>query len=179
MSKMDKEFFWLVIGEIVAPQGLRGEVRVNPSSDFPERFLQPGNRWLQRNDEKPKQIKLQYGRKIPGKSIYVISFDGIKDRNSAECLVGKKLLVKSTQKPSLKKGEFHLLELLGVKVKLSHQENEIGVITNLTHAGNDLLEVRLLKGKKILVPFVKEIVPEINIKEGWLIISPPPGLLEL
>ena len=44
---MYKEIIWLTVGEIVAPHGLRGEVRVNPSSDFPERFLESGQRWLQ------------------------------------------------------------------------------------------------------------------------------------
>ena len=55
----------------------------------------------------------------------------------------------------------------------------IGYVTDLIKGGNDLLEIELVEGKKVLVPFVKEIVPEIEIKEKWLLINPPPGLLEL
>ena len=55
----------------------------------------------------------------------------------------------------------------------------IGHVTNLIKGGNDLLEIELVEGKKVLVPFVKEIVPEIKIQEKWLVINPPPGLLEL
>ncbi len=176
---MCKEIIWLIIGKIVAPHGLRGEVRVNPSSDFPERFIDPGERWLQIEKEEPKKIHLVKGRQIPGKSIYVISFLGINDREQAKLLVGKKLLVKSTQRPKLKKGEFHLLDLVGLQVKLKANEEVIGEVTNLTTAGNDLLEVKLLEGKKVLIPFVKEIVPEIEIQKGWLTISPPKGLLDL
>jgi len=176
---MCKEIIWLTIGMIVAPQGLRGEVRVNPSSDFPDRFLTPGVRWLQTKNEIPNEIKLTAGRKIPGKSIYVVSFEGINNREKAELLIGKKLLVDSIKRPKLKKGEFHLLELVGLSIRISIDGPEIGRVTNLTHAGNDLLEVKLSTGKKVLIPFVKEIVPEININEGWLLISPPPGLLEL
>ena len=176
---MTKDILWLTIGKIVAPQGLRGEVRVNPSSDFPERFIHPGNRWLQSKDETPHEILLLFGRQVPGKSIYVIGLEGIKNREQAESLVGSKLLVKSTQRPKLAKGEFHLLDLLGLKVKFSNEGSQIGEVTNLTNAGNDLLEVKLLSGKKVLIPFVKEIVPEIHLKERWLIITPPPGLLEL
>ena len=94
-------------------------------------------------------------------------------------LVGKKVLVNSTQRPKLEEGEFHLLDLLGLKVKLQPEEGEIGKIINLINAGNDLLEIELNSGKKVLVPFVKQIVPTINLKEGWAIISPPPGLFNL
>ena len=176
---MYKEIIWLTVGEIVAPHGLRGEVRVNPSSDFPERFLESGQRWLQDKDEEPQKIELVSGRQIPGKSIYVVSFIGIDNRNSAELLVGKKVLVNSKQRPKLEEGEFHLLDLLGLKVKLQPEESEIGKITNLINAGNDLLEIELNSGKKVLVPFVTQIVPTINLKEGWAIISPPPGLFNL
>ena len=176
---MYKEIIWLTVGEIVAPHGLRGEVRVNPSSDFPERFLESGQRWLQDKDEEPQKIELLSGRQIPGKSIYVVSFLGIDDRTSAELLVGKKVLVNSTHRPKLEEGEFHLLDLLGLKVKLQPEEREIGKIINLINAGNDLLEIELNSGKKVLVPFVKQIVPTINLKEGWAIISPPPGLFNL
>ena len=176
---MYKEIIWLTVGEIVAPHGLRGEVRVNPSSDFPERFLESGQRWLQDKDKEPQKIELLSGRQIPGKSIYVVSFLGIDNRTSAELLVGKKVLVNSTQRPKLEEGEFHLLDLLGLKVKLQSEDREIGKIINLINAGNDLLEIELNSGKKVLVPFVKQIVPTINLKEGWAIISPPPGLFNL
>ena len=94
---------WLIIGEIVAPHGLRGEVRINPSSDFPERFIKSGQRWLQSKDEEPQEIQLISGRQIPGKSIYVVSFLGIDNRTSAELLVGKKVLVDSTNDQSWRK----------------------------------------------------------------------------
>ena len=176
---MYKEIIWLTVGEIVAPHGLRGQVRVNPSSDFPERFLESGQRWLQEKDEEPQKIELVSGRQIPGKYIYVVSFLGIDNRTTAELLVGKKVLVNSKQRPKLEEGEFHLLDLLGLKVKLQPEEREIGKIINLINAGNDLLEIELNSGKKVLVPFVKQIVPTINLKEGWAIISPPPGLFNL
>jgi len=64
-------------------------------------------------------------------------------------------------------------------VKLKKDGPVIGTVTNLTTAGNDLLEVQLLVGRKVLIPFVHTIVPIVNINEGWLMITPPPGLLEL
>ena len=176
---MFKEEDWLRIGQIVSPQGLDGKVRINPSSDFPERFTKPGPRWLQKKLEGPKQIKLLSGRKIPGKSIYIISLEGIVNRTDAESIIGENLLVPSKDRPKLKNNEFHLLDLIGLEVRLIPEGPAIGKVKNLTSAGNDLLEIELLEGKKVLIPFVKAIVPEIKIKEGWLQLTPPPGLLNL
>ena len=58
----------------------------------------------------------------------------------------------------------------------------LGRVTNLLHAGNDLLELDLTPergGRRILVPFVQAIVPEVHLAEGWIGLTPPPGLLEL
>ncbi len=176
---MQLEDSWLTVGKLVAPQGLRGELRVNPSSDFPERFTKPGQRWLQKKEEEPREIQLTAGRQVPGKSIYVVRFSGVRNRAEAESLIGQKLLVPSSHRPQLGKNEFHLLDLVGLEAKLQPEGPVIGRVTNLTTAGNDLLEIKLVEGQKVLVPFVQEIVPEINLQEGWLKLAPPPGLLEL
>ena len=179
---MSQKNDWLVVGKLVSAQGLEGELRVNPSSDFPERFTRPGKRWVQTSnkDQGLREIELISGRKLPGKSIYIISFEGINDRDSAEALIGGELLVPATDRPHLAKGEFHLLDLVGLKVKLTPESQSIGIVTDLKTAGNDLLEIKMKEGgKKVLVPFVKEIVPKVEIKKGWLIITPPPGLFEI
>ena len=54
---MSEKTSWLTVGKIVGAQGLRGDVKVIPSSDFPERFLKSGDRWLQNNNGKPWKIK--------------------------------------------------------------------------------------------------------------------------
>ncbi len=178
-SNMVSKDPWLTVGKIVSPQGLAGELKVRPISDFPERFTKAGTRWLQRQDEAPSEIKLIAGRKVPGKSIYVIRFEGIKSRSTAETFVGKKVLVPSNQRPKLADNEFHFLDLVDLEVKLNKDGPSIGKVINLMNEGSDLLEIKLLEGKKVLIPFVKAIVPEVNLDQGWLIITPPPGLLNL
>ena len=176
---MKSSNIWLTVGKVVSAQGLRGEIRVNPSSDFPERFTRPGKRWLQKGHEEPREIALLAGRKLPGKSIYVLKLRGVDHRNKAEALVGENLLVPAKDRPKLAHNEFHLLDLLGLEARTSPSGNAIGHVTNLTDAGKDLLEIQLLNGRNVLVPFVEAIVPEVKIKEGWLLLSPPPGLMEL
>ena len=170
---------WMSIGEIVAPQGLKGDIRIKPSSDFPERFTKPGKRWIQKTNELPTEIKLIKGSLIPGKLIYVISIEGISNRSSAEKIIGWNLVIPIDSRPKLSNDEYHYLDLIGLEARRGPKKVLIGYVTDLINGGNDLLEIELVEGKKVLVPFVKEIIPEIEIKEKWLLINPPPGLLEL
>ena len=175
----------LVVGRLVAAQGLRGELRVNPLSDFPERFTRPGPRWLQARPGTPRPVTLLSGRQLPGKELFVIRLEGVNDRGDAEALVGQELLVPAADRPRLRQGEFHLLDLVGLEVRLLEEAEGpsgrcIGTVKDLIHAGNDLLEVEPSNGGAPLwIPFVQAIVPEVRLEAGWIGITPPPGLLEL
>ena len=177
MKEQDK---WMLIGKIVAPQGLKGEIRIKPNSDFSERFTKPGKRWIQKTNELPTEIKLIKGALIPGKSIYVLSIEGVSNRSSAEQIIGWNLVIPVDSRPNLSNDEYHYFDLIGLEVRIGQEKTLIGYVTDLIKGGNDLLEIELIEeGKKVLVPFVKEIIPEIKTKEKWLLITPPNGLLEL
>ena len=179
---MINENEWLVVGLITSPHGINGKVKVKSLSDFEERFINPGIRWVQKENETPSELKLISGFKQPGKESYIISFEGISKRNHAEKLKEHRILVKTKSLPKLKKEEFHLTELVNLKVKiLENKELKIiGKVINLENEKNNLLVIELFQNKKkVLVPFVKEIVPLIDIKNKFLIICPPNGLLEL
>ena len=173
---------WLTVGLITSCHGINGEVKVKSLSDFEERFLKPGKRWLQKENESPSTIELTSGFKQPGKEIFIIKFKGINSRDDAEKLKKYKILVRTNILPQLKKEEFHLLQLINLKVKTleNDQLKIIGKVINLENEKNNLLVIELLRNqKKVLVPFVKEIVPLVDIKNNFLIITPPKGLLEL
>lgn len=173
---------WLVVGLITSPHGINGKVRVKSFSDFEERFTEPGKRWVQKEDEIPKELELTSGFKKPGKEFFIVSFNELDTRDKAENLKKYKVLVKIENIPKLKKGEFHISELMNLKVKLleNQQSNIIGEVINLENEKNSLLVIKLFKNnKKVLVPFVKEIIPLVDIKNNFLVITPPKGLLEL
>ena len=173
---------WLIVGLITSCHGINGQVKVKSLSDFEERFLKPGIRWLQKENEPPSKIELISGFKQPGKETFIVKFQGINTRNHAEQLKKLKILVKTDKLPKLKKEEFHLLELINLQVK-TLENNEfklIGKVINLENESNNLLVIELFKNQKtVLVPFVKEIVPLVDIKNNFLIVNPPRGLLEL
>ena len=173
---------WLVVGLITSCHGIKGQVKVKSLSDFEERFLKPGIRWLQKKNEPPSEIELTSGYKQPGKETFIVKLNGINNRNHAEQLKKSKILVKTDKLPKLNTEEFHFLELLNLQVKIL-EDNElkiIGKVINLENEKNNLLVIELSKNqKKVLIPFVKEIVPLIDIKKNFLVINPPKGLLEL
>jgi len=173
---------WVTVGLITSCHGINGQVKVKSLSDFEERFLKPGMRWLQKEDEPPSKIELISGFKQPGKETFIIKLRGINTRNHADQLKNFKILVKTDKLPKLKKDEFHLLELINLEVK-TLEKNElkvIGKVINLENEKNNLLVIEIFKNqKKVLIPFVKEIVPVVDIKNNFLIINPPKGLLEL
>ena len=100
---------WLIVGLITSCHGINGQVKVKSLSDFEERFLKPGIRWIQKENEPPSEIKLSSGFKQPGKEIFIIKFQGIITRNDAEKLKEYKILVKTDELPDLNKEEFHLI----------------------------------------------------------------------
>jgi 16S rRNA processing protein RimM len=169
---------WLEIGKIVAAQGLKGEVRIYPNSDFPERFEQPGPRWLLRpGATTPESIELLSGR-LDNKGLYIVKFAGIHDREQAEALRGCHLVVPEDDRPALEAGEFHVIDLLGLAVFDQRTQTLIGTISDVIPAGNDLLEVERPNGSKVLIPFVEPIVPIVDLNQRRVEITPPAGLLE-
>ena len=77
---------FLVVGRIVGAQGLKGELKILPASDFPSRFTEPGPRWLKGKGQALQKLELLSGRPVPGKALFVVRFEGINSRTAAEPL---------------------------------------------------------------------------------------------
>ncbi|MEO0458596.1 MAG: ribosome maturation factor RimM [Cyanobacteria bacterium P01_A01_bin.114] len=170
------------IGRIVGAHGLKGEVRVYPDSDFPERFLEPGERWLMSPGvAEPKGIQLKQGRYLEGKGLYIVKFAGVDYRDQAEALRNSRLLVPKTDRLPLDEGEFYVGDLVGLLVVLQSNGETVGTVVDVYSAGNDLLEVALSqpteKVKTVLIPFVEAIVPVVDLEQKRVEITPPAGLI--
>jgi 16S rRNA processing protein RimM len=181
----------LVVGQVVRAHGVRGEVVVDVRTDAPEerfavgavlqtdstavRHLQtvPPGVWTP-----PATVTVESVRPHQGRLLVV--FDGIYDRSLAEDMRGVLLCVDSAQVPaSADPDEFNDHELVGLAV-VDAEGEPVGELLRVDHApAHDLLVVRLADGRTGLVPFVREIVPEVDVVGGRIVITPPEGLFDL
>ena len=172
----------IVVGRVGRPHGIRGEVVIGVRTDEPDlRFamgavLDVGSS----PDEEPAdagRLTVASARWHSGQLL--VAFAGITDRTEAAELSGSWLSVDSSQLPDIgDPDEFRDHELIGLSVRTCSGD-QVGVVTGVLHYGQDLLVVRRPDGPgEYLVPFVKAIVPEVDVRAGVLVIDPPPGLLD-
>lgn len=166
---------WVLVGSIVGVHGIRGELKVQADSDFPERFTRRGQlRRIVSPQGVEQMVKLLGGRRHQNN--YLIRLVGIEDRNQAERLIGSDIFVPATERPDLAPGEFMVSDLVGLAVRRLDTGATIGRVRDITNTGlQDLLMVETATGE-ILIPFVEALVPEIHA--DWLGVVALTGLLE-
>jgi 16S rRNA processing protein RimM len=173
----------LVIGRIARPHGVLGEVLVDVRTDEPaERFVpgsvlatDPGRRAA---PHVPPTLTIETVRPHQGRLLVV--FDGVYDRDVAEGLRGVLLCVNSDDLPgSDNPDEFSDYELVGLAAVTPDGES-LGEVVRVDHApASELLVLRRPDGRSALVPFVKAIVPEVDLAGGRVVLTPPEGLFDL
>ncbi|MBM0207484.1 ribosome maturation factor RimM [Micromonospora sp. STR1s_5] len=183
----------LVVGRIGKPHGVRGEVTVEVRTDEPEARFAPGT--VLRTEpgatppparsaepgvpfRVPAELTIEESRFHQGRVL--IAFEGILDRNTAEALRGTLLVVDSADvTPPDDPEEFHDHQLVGLAVVTPAGER-LGEVARIDHApSSDLLVLRRPEGRTALIPFVRAIVPEVDLAGGRVIVDPPAGLLDL
>lgn len=161
------------VARIGKPHGIRGEVSVQLFTDAPEERFVPGARFVVQ-PEKLGTLEVRSARW--NKDILLLGFVGVQTRNDAEELRGTLLFADSDD--SEDDDAWYEHELLGLAVRVG--QATVGKVTGLrTMPVQDLLLVEDLDGEEVLVPFVDEIVPEVNIEDGYVLLTPPAGLFTL
>lgn len=170
------------IARIGKPHGIRGEVTVEVFTDSPETRFTKGNAFSVRagDSSAPAFDQLTVEKARWNKNILLLKFEEFSDRNTAESLRNSELYAEPEETSEDEDG-WYADDLIGLTV---HQDDFdspiIGEVSDLiTGDAQDLLEIRLSDGIEVLLPFVEEIVPEIDEERGAIVITPPPGLLEL
>ena len=177
----------VIVGRVGRPHGVRGEVVIGVRTDEPDLRFAVGATV----DVRSTPDDVGPGDRPGGECLTVasarwhsgqllVAFAGITDRTAAAELTGSWLSVDSSQLPETgDPDEFRDHELIGLSVRTCAGD-PVGVVTDVLHYGQDLLVVRRQDepGGEALIPFVKAIVPEVDIRAGVVIIDPPSGLLD-
>ena len=153
----------LVIGEVLKPQGIRGELKIKTFTDFPQDV---------------KAFKTVY---IDGVAYKILSFRvgndgaayvglrGIPDRNAAELFRGKTIEGEREDAPPLEEGQYYIVDILGLSCETEEGEF-LGTVTDISNLSSDIYTIEKA-GKKILFPAVKGVVKKVDIQNKKLIVD--------
>ncbi|MFS0716910.1 ribosome maturation factor RimM [Arthrobacter phoenicis] len=165
----------LQVARIGKPHGIRGEVTVQVLTDAPgDRFV-PGTQFVV---EPASAGPLTVESARWNKDILLLAFEEVETRNDAEALRGAKLFIETEELDEDDDEGWYEHELIGLDVRVG--DEVVGTVSALhTMPVQDLLVVKDRAGKEILIPFVEQIVPEVNVAEKYVLVTPPAGLFEV
>lgn len=162
----------LLVARIGKPHGIRGEVTVQLFTDQPETRFSKGRQF---STDHPSISQLTIKSSRWHNKILLLAFEEVSDRNTAELLRNHRMFTAETEQED---DAWYEHELVGLEVM--HGDKPIGKVAALNVGeAQDLLIIKHINGSEVLIPFVAEIVQEVDPEEGYITITPPPGLLEL
>ncbi len=159
----------VVVGVIVGVWGLRGDVKVEVYSDYPDRFAQGNDVYI--DGDRFTIIRVR-----DHKAGYVIGFDSMMGRSAAEALRGKVLTIPSSELPVLDEGTFYYFDIIDMPVRTTNGD-ELGTVQEiLSTNGSDIYVIRGAS-KEVLIPAVPEYVLDVDTEQGVMTVSLPDGYL--
>ena len=163
------------VGVITSTHGVRGEVKVFPTTDDASRFKKLKQVIL---DTGKEDIELEITSVKFFKNMVILKFKGIDDMDTANKYRQKSLYVTRENAVKLAKNEYFIADLIGVKVTTDEDE-ELGELTDVLQTGaNDVYVIQTSNGE-ILLPAIKECIKEVDIEAGTMVVHLLPGLREL
>jgi len=167
----------ILIGLITKPHGTNGEVKVKSLTDFPARFQDLKRVSMVSKDGRLYENVIQNVR-IRKKDTIIIKFSEINSISEATKLVGSEIVINSEECVKLPSDTYYVFDLVGMQVVLSHN-GVIGTIEDIeSNNAQDILLVKTVSGKNVMVPFVKKIVREVLMSEKKVIVDNISGLFD-
>jgi 16S rRNA processing protein RimM len=162
----------IVIGKIVAPIGIRGEVKVVVLTDFPERF-EVGSE-IALNPPKAESRRVKIAAQRPHKGGLTIKLDGVDTREGAEALRNAEFVIDQSELAELSEGEFYVFDIIGLRV-VTDDGRECGEVTEVVQSGaNDVY----VTSTGLCIPALRDVVARVDLDKGEMVIRPVPGLLD-
>jgi 16S rRNA processing protein RimM len=167
---MPRDQLDIVVGRVVAPFGIRGELKVTVQTDFPERFDKGNTVKLSVAGE---QVTRRIEHSKPHGGGIILKIEGVGTREAAEALRNTDIVIGEGELMELDAGRFYVFDLVGLKV-VTDDGREQGTVTEvLQGGGNDVY----VTSTGLCIPALKDVVTDIDIARGVMTIHPVPGLL--
>ncbi|MBZ0299642.1 MAG: ribosome maturation factor RimM [Anaerolineae bacterium] len=168
---------YLLLGEILRPHGVRGELRMRILTDYPERIAKLENVYIgeSASTDSPVPYVVQHMRRHQDYGL--LKLKGIDDRDQADRLRELKVMVAIEEAVPLEEGEFYLFELIGLEVRTTEGEI-LGRLTEVLETGaNDVYIVESARYGELLIPVTDETILKTDIDQGFVLVRLPDGLL--
>lgn len=161
----------LEIGQVVNTHGIRGELKIQPWCDDPMIYDELEYIYI---DGKKYNIT----RSRLHKNCEIVAVEGINNINDAEMLRNKIVTIEREMLGELPEGRYYVVDIIGLEVRLNSGE-KLGVIDQVIHTGsNDVYQVKRHGKKDVLIPVIDEVIDEVNIDGGYVVITPMKGLID-
>lgn len=154
---------FLKIGVVAKPQGIRGELRIEPLTDDVSRFSRLKEVFIDGNVYKVLSAR-------PADRQAIVALSGVTDRNAAEFFRGKFLCVKREDAVELKENEYFIADVIGCKLVTDDGE-ELGTVTDVTSARTDVFTAKTADGKTIRFPFLKDALFSVDVAAGVIVVK--------
>jgi 16S rRNA processing protein RimM len=166
----------VVVGRIGPVRGVRGDVFVAPFTDAPEERFAPG--MVLRTDP-PAAGPLTVASSTSASGKLVVHFEGVDGRPEAEALRGVQLVVPAAERPPLEDpDEFYDTDLIGLAARVV-DGSDLGPVSDVIHVGGADYLVVQMDGREQLIPFVRAIVPTVDLASRTVLVDPPEGLFDV
>jgi 16S rRNA processing protein RimM len=155
----------VAVGWVAAPWGVRGDLKVQPLTDFPERFQRGAALWVQ-----GRRIEVQRSRWSRG--FVYLGLSGIDSRNVAEELRGALLEVPESDLTPLPEGQYYRFQVIGLEVR-TPEGRSLGRVAEILSTGSN--DVYVVRGgpRELLIPAIEDVVKEVDVEGGRLVVEPP------
>ncbi|KAB1440037.1 ribosome maturation factor RimM [Candidatus Galacturonibacter soehngenii] len=165
----------LQVGVITQTHGIKGEVKVFPTTDDVKRFKKLKHVLLDTGNE---NIELEIEGVKFFKQYVILKFKGIDNINDVEKYKGKSLLVTRENAVKLKKNEYFIADMIGMKV-VTDEEKDFGILKEVMQTGaNDVYVVETIDGKEVLLPAIKQCILEVDIENHLMKVHIMKGLID-
>lgn len=163
----DPDEGFVAVGRVLAPFGLKGELKIQSLTDNPRRFSQKSKLWAGR-----QPVTVASTREAQG--FVYLTLKGYPDRTSVEQFRHAILQVPESALPALREGEYYRFQLLGLTV-VDRQESLLGTLEEVIETGaNDVYRVRTPSGVDILLPALDEVIIAVDLSARRMTVDPPP-----
>ena len=165
----------LRVGVYANTHGVRGEIKVFPTTDDTSRFKKLKKVYLDLGKEK-MELEIQSVRFF--KNLVILKFKGIDNINDIEKYKGKDLLIQRKDAVKLREDEYFICDIIGSKV-VTEDGKEVGSLKEVLQTGaNDVYVVTTLEKKEILLPVIKDCVLDVNIEEKIVTVHLMAGIMD-